>query len=237
MFEASAELYDLIYAQFKNYEAESEQLAALIRREHPRARTVLDVACGTAEHARILASAYGFDVDGLDLDPAFVRIAQAKLPNGTVFHGDMMSFALDRKYDIIVCLFSSIGYVRTLENVERTLSRFRAHLAEGGIVIVEPWFTPGVLEPGRVSLKTAEAPDVKVARMSNLAIEGTISKLTFEYMIGRASGIERATEVHELGLFTVGEMLSAFRAAGLAVEYDPKGPYDRGLYVARVATT
>ena len=148
----------------------------------------------------------------------------------------MTSFSLDRRYDAIVCLFSSIGYVRTLENVVRALSRFRAHLAERGMIIVEPWFTPGVLEPGRVFVNVAEAPDVKVARMSSLAIDGTISKLTFEYMIGRASGIERATEVHELGLFTVDEMLSCFRAAGLAVEYDPNGPYDRGLYVARAAT-
>ena len=82
MFTESAELYDLIYSSFKNYSEEAAALAALIRREHPNARTVLDVACGTAEHARLLAGDHGFAVDGLDLDPAFVRIARGKLPRG-----------------------------------------------------------------------------------------------------------------------------------------------------------
>ena len=83
MFSASAQLYDLIYSEFKDYAAESTKLAAVIRRAHPHARTVLDIACGTAEHARLLADEHGFDVDGLDLDPAFVEIARRKLRRGT----------------------------------------------------------------------------------------------------------------------------------------------------------
>ena len=60
MFSESAELYDLIYSRFKDYPAEARQLAELIRRERPGARTVLDVACGTAEHARLLTAEHGF---------------------------------------------------------------------------------------------------------------------------------------------------------------------------------
>src|SRR5262249_38670200 len=148
------------YSQLKDYPAETLALASLIRAEHPTARTVLDVACGTAEHARLLAEAHGFDVDGLDLDPNFVRIARAKLTRGEVHEGDMTSFALPRKYDVVLCLFSSIGYVKTLANVRRTLERFRAHLADGGIVVVEPWFPPDVLEAGYVSARTAKSEGV-----------------------------------------------------------------------------
>src|SRR5690348_4593728 len=71
MFSESAAFYDLIYSAFKDYPAEAAALAGVIRREHPRAKTILDVACGTGEHARLLAREHGFDVDGLDLDPAF----------------------------------------------------------------------------------------------------------------------------------------------------------------------
>jgi len=48
MFSESAELYDLIYSQFKDYPAETSALASLIRAEHPMARSVLDVARGRA---------------------------------------------------------------------------------------------------------------------------------------------------------------------------------------------
>jgi trans-aconitate methyltransferase len=93
MFSASAELYDLIYSGLKDDRAEAAQIAALIRRVHPQAERVLDVACGMAEHARLLTAEYGFKVDGLELDPAFVRIATQKLPNASVFEADMSSLS------------------------------------------------------------------------------------------------------------------------------------------------
>jgi SAM-dependent methyltransferase len=236
MFTESAALYDLIYSTFKDYPAETAALAALIRREHPRAKTILDVACGTGEHARLLARDHGFDVDGLDLDPAFVRIARAKL-RGEVYEGDMTSFALGRRYDVVQCLFSSIGYVRTLDNVRRALSRFREHLAPGGVVLVEPWFAPGVMQQGRVSINTAERDDVRVARMAHTEVDGRLSRIRFEYLVGRASGIEHLTEVHELGLFTTEEQLRAFEEVGLTATHDPSGVDGRGLFVARAGDT
>jgi SAM-dependent methyltransferase len=233
MFSASADLYDLIYSGFKDYPAETEAVAAIIRQQHPATRTVLDVACGTGEHARLLTEVHGFEVDGLDLDPGFVAIARAKLPRGTVYQADMVSFTLPRRYDAIVCLFSSIGYVRTLENVRLTLERMQAHLAGDGIMLIEPWFPPEAMQSGHVNLKTAEGDGLSVARMSHTEIEGRISRLRFEYLIGRSSGIERLSETHELGLFTSAEMLAAFGQAGLRATRDTHGPYGRGLYVAR----
>ena len=235
MFSASAELYDLIYSQFKDYSAETTKLAAVIRRAHPHARTVLDIACGTAEHARLLADEHGFDVEGLDLDPAFVEIARHKLRRGAVYHADMTTFAIPRTYDVVQCLFSSIGYARTLDNVRSALQRFRAHLAPGGIVLVEPWFAPDVMQAGRVSINTAESDGVRVARMSHTEIEGRLSRIRFEYLIGRPEGIEHATETHELGLFTLEEMLECFRGTGLPAIHDPVGLDGRGLFLARAA--
>jgi SAM-dependent methyltransferase len=234
MFTESAELYDLIYSSFKDYDAESAAIAALIRDAHPRARNILDVACGTAEHARLLTEKRGFEVDGLDLDSSFVRIARKKLGDAKVFQGDMTSFVLPRRYDVVQCLFSSIGYVRTLDNVRRSLERFVAHLAPDGIVLVEPWFAPGVLQPGRISINTAESQAVRVARMAHTEVDGRMSRIRFEYLIGRETGIEHATEVHELGLFTTEEMLDCFGQVGLQVTHDPTGVDGRGLFLGRV---
>jgi hypothetical protein len=47
-----------------------------------------------------------------------VTIAQRKLPRGSVYEADMTAFELGRRYDVVACLFRSIGYVRTLENVQ-----------------------------------------------------------------------------------------------------------------------
>jgi SAM-dependent methyltransferase len=234
MFNASAEFYDLIYSTFKDYASETAQIASLLRASNPQCGTVLDVACGTGEHARLLA-AEGFVVDGLDLNPAFVRIAREKHPAGRFFEADMADFRLAHRYDAVVCLFSSIGYLRTLDRITDALTCFRQHLAPGGRIIVEPWFPPGGLDPDRVTRHTAEANGVRVTRVSRVEIEGPLSRLHFDYEIADGMGARRVTETHELGLFTTAEMLRAFDDARLVADHDPKGLTDRGLFVARSA--
>ena len=234
MFSVSAEFYDLIYSTFKNYSSEAAQIKRLLRRLEPRCQTVLDVACGTGEHARLLA-AQGFVVDGIDIDPAFVRIAQQKHPAGRFFVADMSDFHLSTRYDAVLCLFGSIGYLQTLDRVSRAFKAFRDHVTPGGVIIIEPWFAPGVLDPTRVTQQTGEAHGIRVARASRLEIDGTISRIYFDYEITDTTGTRRASEVHELGLFTTDELFRTFQEAGLHVEYDPKGLTDRGLYVARIA--
>jgi SAM-dependent methyltransferase len=232
MFDASADYYDLLYSTFKDYAAETEAIAALLRRLNPTGRTVLDVACGTGEHAKRLA-ADGFEVDGLDLSPAFVAIARAKHPAGRFFVADMSDFHVPERYDAILCLFSSIGYLRTLDRVDAALACFREHLAPGGAIVVEPWFPPGALSTTRVFHNTGEANGVRVKRTARNEIDGRISRLLFDYVITDPGGVRRVSEVHELGLFTAAEMADAFRRAALDVEHDPKGLTDRGLFIAR----
>lgn len=66
-------------------------------------------------------------------------------------------------------------------------------------------------------------------------MRGELSVLSFYFMVGGAAGVEQWEEHHELGLFTRGQMMEAFRGAGLeVVEHDPHGLTGRGLYVARL---
>jgi trans-aconitate methyltransferase len=80
-------------------------------------------------------------VDGLDLNEEFVAIAQQNNPDGRFFIADMTDFSSGRRYDAVVCLFSAIGYVRTVDRVVATLTRFASHLNDRGVILVEPWFT------------------------------------------------------------------------------------------------
>jgi ubiquinone/menaquinone biosynthesis C-methylase UbiE len=79
VFIESAELYDAIY-QFKNYARECDRLRALIDEAVPAARTILDVACGTGEHARFLKER--FAVDGVEINENYLRAARQKNPAG-----------------------------------------------------------------------------------------------------------------------------------------------------------
>lgn len=233
MFSKTPELYDHIYGSFKDYAAECARIAAVLRERAPAAQRILDVACGTGEHARYLRSEHGYAVDGLDIEPGFVRLARAKLPQAQVWAGDMANFEVPARYDAILCLFSSIGYVRTLDRVTATLGCFRRHLEPEGLVFVEPWFAPNRWTPGRVYVHTSESNGVHIVRMSHSGVEGRISMLELHYLIGTVGGIRHEVESHELGMFTHDEMTECFAAAGFTgVSYDEHGLIGRGLYVA-----
>jgi ubiquinone/menaquinone biosynthesis C-methylase UbiE len=233
VFSESAELYDAIYGAFKDYATEAARIDALIKWMRLDAHTILDVGCGTGEHARHLTATHGYVVDGLDIDPSMLAVARRKLPDARFFQADMAAFDLGRRYDVVMCLFSSIGYLESLERVTAALRCFRRHLAADGAVIVEPWLTPDVFKPGAADTRTAESGGVRVERTSRTSAQGRLSTLVFSYRIEDASGVRVGEEVHRLGLFTEEEMLACFRDAGLVPSYDADGLTGRGIYVAR----
>lgn len=233
MFSESGDLYDLIYTAMKDYAAEATAVAQVIRAHLPDARDVLDVACGTGEHARHLATEHGFQMDGVDLDPVLIKHAQTKNPGGQFEVHDMVDFDLATKYDAVICMFSSIGYVATLDRVAAVLASMCRHLRPAGVLLVEPWFEPGRLQHGHVTLRTAETEACKIARLSHCEIVDRVSRLRFEYLVADATGIRHLVEQHDLGLLTRAEMESAFRQAGLSASFEEPGPSGRGLYVAR----
>ena len=230
MFRETANHYDLIYS-FKDYAAEAAKIEELVEREHPRARSLLDVACGTGEHARHLAER--FAVDGIDLEPRFVEIARTKVPAGRFEVADMRDFDLGIRYDVLQCLFSSIGYLTAAEDVVAALRSFRRHLRPEGLILVEPWITPDAFEEGRTGMVCAEDDVVKICRMNASTRVGRMSRLEFHYLIGGTGEIEHRTETHDLALWTVEDMAGFFGEAGLTVHHDPEGLFGRGLYLAR----
>lgn len=231
MFSESADLYDKIYTNLKNYRDEAAKVAALIKKLCPGAHSVLDIACGTGEHDRFLSAEYR--VDGLDLNPGFIRIAKTKNPVGDYRVANMINFDFQKRYDVLVCLFSSIGYVQTIQNLHAALATFQRHLNDGGVLLVEPWFRPESWVTGILHMTIVDEDQLKVCRMNVSEVkEGTLSFFRFHYLAGTPEGVVHFTEDHTLGLFTFDEMMAAFAAASLTVQYDDEGSFGRGLYIA-----
>ena len=229
MFAKSAELYDAIYA-WKDYSAESLKLTRIIRQHKASEGTrLLDVACGTGAHIPYLRPE--FTIEGLDLDPGLLEVARSRNPGITFHLGDMTHFDLGRKFDVVTCLFSAIGYAKTVPRLRDAVLNISNHLESWGVVIIEPWLMPDVYEAGKVYATFVDKPDLKIARMNISGIEEGLSILDFHYMVATAEGIEHFTERHELGLFSHEDYMQALEASGLSVTHDPEGLTGRGLYI------
>lgn len=231
MFEKTAELYDLFY-DWKDYPAEAARLASIVAEVNPAAKTLLDVACGTGRHLEHLREQYL--VEGADVDAGLLHVAAERLPEVPLHHADMLELRLERRFDVVTCLFSSIGYVRTVENLRRAVARMASHLAPGGILLVEPWITPDAFDPnhlGRVIV--GERPELQAVRANGARVDGSLSILDFHYLVVRPGSVEHLVETHELGLFTADEYRGALEDAGLRARHDPVGLMGRGLWIGR----
>ena len=230
-FEKSAEYYDLIYdAVGKDYGKEAARIHQLIRAYKKSAGyALLDVACGTGRHIQSMRRHY--TCEGVDLQSKLLAAARKRNPRVAFHHGNMLTFNLHKQFDAVTCLFSAIGYMRSVRELNRALMNMARHLRVGGVLIVEPWLSPRDIIPGHVGTVFVNQPKLKLARMNIVEVKGRLSIIEFHYLLGRPEGVQHFTELDEFGLFTRNEYLAAFRKAGLTVEYDRKGLIGRGLYL------
>lgn len=228
--QATAETYDAIYEAMKDYAREAARLHMLIERYQQSGGTMLlDMACGTGLHDQHLQQWY--QVEGADLSEAQLVVARKRLPAMTFHLADMTSFDLGKQYDIVTCLFSSIGHVTTLERMYRAISEMAKHLRPGGVLVVEPWIHPDDFVPGRRGTDFVELPDLIVARISSTEREGHICKLLMHHFVDRAGEVTHFVERHDAAMYTIDEYMDAFRAAGLKVWHDSEGLMGRGVFV------
>ena len=229
MYADMAQYYDRIYS-FKDYAVETEKLIEWIETHRLSSGVrLLDVACGTGRHLEYLSKA--FDTEGLDLSQELLELARERNPSATFHFADMRTFDLSSSYDVITCLFSSIGYMTTLDDLEKAVVNMARHLAPGGVLLIEPWLTPDVWKPGTVHGMYIDAPELKIARVNTSVTKGRLSVFDLHHLVGTPEKTFHFVEHHEMGLYTVREMTEAFESADLATTYEPEGPTGRGLYI------
>lgn len=229
MFAQSAAFYDQLYS-FMDYEAAVRKITAVLDAQAPDASSLLDVGCGTGRHLELLRERY--EVEGLDINPTMLEVARERCPGVSFHEADMAEFSLEGRFDVVICLFSSIGYVRTEARLRSAILCMRRHLAPGGLLLIEPWFTPEQYWTGTITANHVDEPDLKLTWMYTSEREGDVSVLDIHYMVGRPEGIETFRERHEVGLFTEQQHLAAFNDAGLETRHETAGPFGRGLYLA-----
>jgi dTDP-3-amino-3,4,6-trideoxy-alpha-D-glucopyranose N,N-dimethyltransferase len=214
MYRELAVYYDRIYA-WKDYRHQTANLVRLARRfGRSHGRRWLDMACGTGRHLEFLQRRY--EVVGVDLSRPMLREARRRLPGVHLVPGDMRSVGLGGRFDVVSCLFSAIGYLRTEADLRRAFRNFARHLVPGGVVLIEPWIAPSAFRPGHVSLDVYEDETTKIVRGGFSRRRGAYSSIEFDYLIGESGhGFRHVREVETLRLVSHPRLRQLLSSAGL----------------------
>jgi SAM-dependent methyltransferase len=126
----------LLYRERDQGEARSFLENLINKLNIDKGATLLDLACGSGRHSLVLHE-MGFDVTGLDLSPYSIEKARARAKDVSFYTGDMRSFQIEQKFDVVLNLFTSFGYFSDSSDNLQVLGRVRDHLKPSGRLIID----------------------------------------------------------------------------------------------------
>lgn len=242
MFAHVQDAYEALYTG-KSYQHEVGLVDKILDRRlpppdedaEPVPRRVLEVGCGPGLRLAVLQQWRGkYSVEGLDRDPEMLALAERRLDKVPLHQGDMRDFALGARFDAVLCLFGVIGYMPNVAEMTRAIATMYSHLVPGGVLLLEPWLSPGQATHGRVRPLTARRPGLEVQRMNYTRVSGNTLVIDIHYLIGDERGVRHIQEIRTLRLFTEQEYRTALRDAGVGeIQLEAYGPQGRGLYVVQ----
>lgn len=226
----NANYYDVIYAG-KDYKKEAGQIHSIIKKfKKSGGKDMLDVACGTGNHIAYLKKHY--NITGVDISKTMLSIARKKYPKIKFVVGDMRTFDLKKKFDVVACLFSSVGYMKTADNLGKAIRNFSRHLKPGGVMIVEAFVDPKAYIPGKMHAAVSDMPNMKLVRAGVSRRRGNIALLDFHFLVVTPRGVSYFVSKHDLGLFGKPLFLRLMHQNGMVGKYLKNGLVKtRGLYV------
>jgi len=217
-----AKYYDRIYS-FKDYLDEAVRVQNLIMKySESGGNTLLDVACGTGRHLKHLKD--DFSCMGVDASKAMLKIARKNVKGVTFKEADMKSLKLGKQFDVITCLLSSIGYVKTYSNLNKTIHNFAKHLKKGGIALIEPSDANSYYVKGEPRITVYDGKDAKIARVNVVKIRQATALLNMHITIAeKGKDANYFMDTHELGLFGINKTLGIMKEAGFKSKYLKNG--------------
>ncbi len=190
----------------------------------------LDVACGTGAYISYLKDKY--QTKGFDISEEMLKVAREKCPEIEFIQGDMTSMKLDQNFDIITCLFGSISYLTTLDDLAEAIKTFSNHLSPGGITIIEPLFTVETYRDRSMNILCLDLPEIKIARTNVTMRDGDIAYLNFHFLIStRENGIEHFVDPSPMGIFSRNSYLSLMKDCDLSASFIEPGLSKEGLFI------
>lgn len=138
-YDLLADVYDRIYSTDLNDRIdEAAILSGLITSYSPDAKTILDLGSGTGTVFKQLSEVVKLDeMVGVEQSSKMIERAHVNVPSAEFIQGDITDFAVEKRFDVVTCLFDTINHIRTAPGWEKVFCGAEQHLKPGGIFIFD----------------------------------------------------------------------------------------------------
>jgi SAM-dependent methyltransferase len=158
-----------------------------------KTQKVLELCCGTG---RLTIPLYesGINISGIDLNKTMLnealRKTQEKGYQIELINGDMRSFKLDDKFDVIFIPFNSIHHLYSNDDLVNTLLTIQNHLNANGYLIID-YFNPSIRYIAENENKSVQIADYETQDKRRVVINQTmryeddtqINRIKWQYII------------------------------------------------------
>nr|WP_320049989.1 class I SAM-dependent methyltransferase [uncultured Desulfuromonas sp.] len=226
-FETISKYYDALYVKDEEYAPEAAKVKELLSKHGVAPQSdLLILACGTGGHIPYFTDDY--QVSGLDLSEDMLAVAEKKFPHLTFHRGNLIDFDVRADFDAMICLYGSIGFVKTVANLRATMHRIAAQLRPNGVALITPWSTKEDFQECLV-VDAVDELDLKISRMEQVRLkEPNVVEVTFHHLIGQGTDVTYHQQSMEIGLFSRQDYISAMTDAGLTLVEEFSGSDVRG---------
>lgn len=218
-------LYDVFYKN-KNYKKECIFLEDIFRKFlKVKPRKILDIACGTGNHANALAQ-MGYGLTGIDASKYMLKEARQKAKkkslNAKYFKMRMEDFNFAIKFDAIISMFSTVNYLTDYDSFDTFLKNVRGHLKKNALFIFDFWSGVAVLNcysPHKT--KKIIYKDYIIERKSKTKLYPTDGLCRVDYKVNVFNKSQKVkkifTESHMIRYFFIPELKFLLKKCGFEV--------------------
>lgn len=226
-FNVISSYYDALYVNEEEYSLEAAKVKELLAKHGaPLQADLLILACGTGGHVPYFMNDY--HVSGLDLSEDMLALARKKFPELKFHLGNLVNFELETDFDAMICMYGSIGFVKTVDNLRSSMERIATQLRPNGLALITPWSTVEDFKD-IIVVDAVDKLDLQIARMEQVRLkEPKIVEVTFHHLLGKNNEVAYHKQSLEIGLFSRQEYQSAMTDAGLKVVEEYRGTEVRG---------
>ncbi len=130
--------YDDFMLKCVDYDDWVNYLEKIFKKFKVKPKTILDLACGTGIPTLLLAKR-GYQMIGVDRAQAMLEILlkKSKSYNIITYQADIRNFSLPKPVDAAICLYDSINYLLTEDDLIKCFQCIRAAQKKNGLFIFD----------------------------------------------------------------------------------------------------